>query len=146
MAEPTTAIETENVVGHQQVVTVGKQLTNWDTVSITETDTTEAGGGSDVTQSTVSVTEEMISIDASGFLGSNNHRGTLPQKGDLITAISSKVDGEDLLPDFSRYKNVRITEAKYDLKKGPGAFSWKARSGVQNRIHGTDESDADGAE
>lgn len=131
-------ISTENIVGHEQAVTVGTDLTNWETVSITETDSTENGGGSDKTQSTVSVTEEMISIDVSGFLGSANHRGTLPKKGDKIESITSKVDGTDLLPDFSRYVNVRITEVKYDLKKGPASFSFKARSGVQNRISGVD--------
>jgi hypothetical protein len=131
----------ERVVGH--LITIGhkiddaasaSELTDWDTVGFTERDNTSDAGGSDSTQDEVVVETEILEIDASGFLGSSNNAGTLPQKGDLLTLITAKVGTDSIIPDYSRYQNVRITEAKYDLAKGAGKFSWKARSGVLNRI------------
>lgn len=132
------ALNTEKIVGHQLDVTASGDITDWQDFGITITDNTSDATGSDSTQDEVVVETERLELECSGFLGSANNGGTLPAKGDLITDLAVKVGADSVLPNISRFSNIRITEVKYDFKKGPANFSFKARSGVLNRVNGVD--------
>ena len=126
------ALSTPRIIGRQLTVTADGAVTIWDTVACAIKFNTEDATASDSTLDEAVNTTKMLTGTVSGFLGSVNNGGTLPAIGDVISDLNVAVGADTVIPVISAFTNIKVTDVKYDFKKGPGTWSFDFRSGMLN--------------
>lgn len=126
------ALSTPRIIGRQLTVTCSGTKTIWQELSLTFTADTANATAADSIINEVVITTMMLEFTLSGFLGSVNNGGTLPQVGAVISDFAVAVGADSVVPSLTNYTTIKVIRAEYRFEAGPGNFNLSGRSGVLN--------------
>jgi hypothetical protein len=126
------ALTTPRIIGPQLAVTADGGKTIWDTISLNLTKNKVDATASDSTLEEGVFTNKKLTGTISGWLGSVNNGGTLPDVGDTISDLAVAVGADTVLPSLTAYTNIKVTNTKYDFSAGPAKWSFDFESGMLN--------------
>lgn len=126
------ALSTPRIIGRQLTVTCDGAKTIWNTLSLDFAFDNDAASAADSTLNEIVHTTKQLSGTLTGFLGSVNNGGTLPEVGDTISDLAAAVGADTILPSLAAYTNIKVTTVNYSTQQGPATWSFSFRSGVLN--------------
>ena len=124
------ALTTARIIGRDVAITCDGSKTIWSTATLDFNSTTEDATAADSTISEDVFTTKRLKLTLTGLLGSVNNGGTLPAVGATISDLAVKVGTDSILPDLTDYTDIKVTDVKYEAKKGPATWSVEAMSGL----------------
>lgn len=127
------ALTTPRIIGNQLTVTADGVKTKWRDFSITFNEVADNASAADSTEDEEVNKRKFITGKCTGFLGSVNNGGTLPQIGDAISDLAVAVGSDTVIPSLSGYTNIKVVAPiNYNFVDGPATFEFNFRSGRLN--------------